>query len=159
MKDQLLEAENIEESVIAADSTGFSPGQASLYYRNTEWTHLPTLLKGVYAIRTQSQYLLAWQPSDGPSTDTAHWNVLKRSYARFWYPQPKQTTYLADAWWDAGFDGESFCSLDFVLPTRRHGKLVDPDRRALEPISLQPLVWMAFSGKLEAQNRPFGHRA
>jgi len=33
MKNQILEEENIQEQVTASGSTGFSPGQASLYYQ------------------------------------------------------------------------------------------------------------------------------
>ncbi len=33
MKNQLLEENGVEEAAIASDSTGFSPGQASLYYQ------------------------------------------------------------------------------------------------------------------------------
>lgn len=61
MKNQILEEENIEESVIASDSTGFSPGQASLYYQTRSGRTYEHWIKGAYAVRTESQYILSWQ--------------------------------------------------------------------------------------------------
>ena len=83
MKNQILEEENIEESIIASDSTGFSPGQASLYYQTRSGRIYEHWIKGAYAVGTESQYILSWQSGYGPSNDTAHLNALKRGCARF----------------------------------------------------------------------------
>ncbi|MBI5952414.1 MAG: hypothetical protein HY865_12220 [Chloroflexi bacterium] len=48
MKNQILEEENIEENVIASDSTGFSLGQASLYYQMHSGHRYEHWLKGAY---------------------------------------------------------------------------------------------------------------
>lgn len=129
MKNQMLEEENIKESVMASDSTGFSPGQASLYYQTRSGRTYEHWLKGAYAVGTESQYILAWQSGDGPSNDTAHLNALKRGSARFGtHSETKQRTWLMLA--DAGFDAKKLSSLDIIPPIRRHGKLVDPDRKA-----------------------------
>lgn len=129
MKNQLLEEENIEESVIASDSTGFSPGQASLYYQTRSGRTYEHWLKGAYAVGTESQYILAWQSGYGPSNDTAYLNALKRGCARFGtHTETKQRTWLMLA--DAGFDAKKLSALDIIPPIRRHGKLVDPDRKA-----------------------------
>jgi len=129
MKNQILEEENIEESVIASDSTGFSPGQASLYYQTRSGRTYEHWIKGAYAVGTESQYILSWQSGYGPSNDTAHLNALKRGCARFGtHSETKQRTWLMLA--DAGFDAKKLSSLDIIPPIRRHGKLVDPDRKA-----------------------------
>lgn len=129
MKNQMLEEENIEESVIASDSTGFSPGQASLYYQTRRGRMYKHWIKGAYAVGTESQYILAWQSGYGPSNDAAHLNALKRGCAHFGsHSETKQRTWLMLA--DAGFDAKKLSPLDIIPPIRRHGKLVDPDRKA-----------------------------
>jgi hypothetical protein len=129
MKNQILEEENIQESVIASDSTGFSPGQASLYYQTRSGRKYERWIKGAYAVGTQSQYILAWQSGYGPSNDVPHLNALKRGCARFGtHSETKQRTWLMLA--DAGFDAKHLSLLDIIPPVRRHGKLVDPERKA-----------------------------
>jgi hypothetical protein len=83
MKNQILEEENIEEEVIASDSTGFSPGQASLYYQTRSGRTYEHWLKGAYAVGTNSQYILAWQSGFGPSNDVTHLEPLKRGCAHY----------------------------------------------------------------------------
>jgi hypothetical protein len=103
MKNQILEEENIQEEVIASASTGFSPGQASLYYQTGSGRTYEHWIKGAYAVGTESQYILSWQSGYGPSTDVAHLNPLKRGCARFGtHNKTKQRTWLMLA--DAGFD-------------------------------------------------------
>lgn len=129
MKNQMLEEENIAERVIASDSTGFSPGQASLYYQTRSGRPYAYWLKGAYAVGTESQYILAWQSGYGPSTDTSHLNALKRGCARFGtHSASQRRTWLMLA--DAGFDTQGLSPLDIIPPIRRHGKLVDPTRKA-----------------------------
>lgn len=129
MKNRILEEENIQESVIASDSTGFSPGQASLYYQTRSGRTYERWIKGAYAVGTESQYILAWQSGYGPSNDVPHLNALKRGCARFGvHSETKQRTWLMLA--DAGFDAKNLSPLDVIPPVRRHGKLVDPERKA-----------------------------
>lgn len=129
MKNHILEEENIQESVIASDSTGFSPGQASLYYQTRSGRTYERWIKGAYAVSTESQYILAWQSGYGPSNDVPHLNALKRGCARFGtHTENKQRTWLMLA--DAGFDSKNLSPLDIIPPVRRHGKLLDPQRKA-----------------------------
>ena len=95
MKNQILEEENIQEEVTASGSTGFSPGQASLYYQTRSgWTY-EQWIKGAYVVGTESQYILSWQSGSGPSNDLAHLNPLKRGWARFGaHNKTKQRTWL-----------------------------------------------------------------
>lgn len=129
MKNQLLEEEHIQEENIASDSTGFSPGQASLYYQTRSGRTYGSWLKGAYAVGTASQYILSWQSGFGPSNDVAHLNALKRGCARFGtHSETNQRTWLLLA--DAGFDAKKLSSLDIIPPIRRHGKLLHPERKA-----------------------------
>jgi hypothetical protein len=128
MKNQILEEENIEEEVIASDSTGFSPGQASLYYQTRSGRIYEYWLKGAYAVGTSSQYILAWQSGFGPSSDVAHLNALKRGCARYGTHEKRQRTWMMLA--DAGFDAQELNPLDIIPPIRRGGKLIDPQRKA-----------------------------
>ena len=128
MKNQILEEEKIEEEVIACDSTGFSPGQASLYYQTRSGRTYEYWLKGAYAVGTSSQYILAWQSGFGPSNDVAHLKPLKRSCARYGTHVNRQRTWMMLA--DAGFDAQELHSLDIIPPIRRGGRLIDPERKA-----------------------------
>lgn len=128
MKNQLLEAENIQEEVIASDSTGFSPGQASLYYQTRSGRIYAHWVKGAYAVGTSSQYILAWQTGLGPSDDTAHLEALKKGSARYGTHDKNKRTWLMLA--DSGFDAISVSELDIIPPIRRGGKLVNPARKA-----------------------------
>ncbi len=129
MKNQILEEEHIQEEGIASDSTGFSPGQASLYYQTRSQRTYKHWIKGAYAVGTDSQYILAWQSGYGPSNDVAHLNALKRGCARFGtHSKTKQRTWVMLA--DAGFDAKKLSLLDIIPPVRRLGKLLHPDRKA-----------------------------
>lgn len=129
MKNQLLAEEHIQEESIASDSTGFSPGQASLYYQTRSGRIYASWLKGAYAVGTDSQYILSWQSGYGPSNDVAHLPALKRGCARFGtHSQTKQRTWVMLA--DAGFDAKHLSPLDMIPPIRRHGKLLHPERKA-----------------------------
>jgi hypothetical protein len=129
MKNQMLVEEGVQESVIASDSTGFSLGQASWYYQTRSGRTYHHWVKGAYAVGTQSQYILSWQSGYGPSNDVAHLSALKRGCARFGtHRKTKQRTWLMLA--DAGFDAQHLSPLDIIPPVRRHGKLVNPERKA-----------------------------
>ena len=129
MKNQILEEEHIQEESIASDSTGFSPGQASLYYQTRSGRIYAHWIKGAYAVGTHSQYILSWQSGYGPSNDVAHLKPLKRGCARFGtHTETKQRTWIMLA--DAGFDAKTRSPLDIIPPVRRHGKLLHPERKA-----------------------------
>ena len=128
MKNQILDEEQIQEDVIASDSTGFSPGQASLYYQTRSGQTYEHWFKGAYAVGTDSQYILAWQAGLGPGSDAAHLNALKRGSARFGTHEKNRRTWLMLA--DAGFDAQGLHPLDIIPPIRRGGKLIDPERKA-----------------------------
>ena len=128
MKNQILEEEQIQEEVIASDSTGFSPGQASLYYQTRSGRTYEHWFKGAYAVGVDSQYILAWQAGLGPGSDAVHLNALKRGSARFGTHEKNKRTWLMLA--DAGFDAQELHPLDIIPPIRRGGNLIDPIRKA-----------------------------
>ncbi|MEW6505088.1 MAG: transposase [Chloroflexota bacterium] len=124
MKEKLLEAAGIEEEAIASDSTGFSPGQASLYYQTRSGKRYQRWCKGVYAVGVASLYILAWRFGYGPSSDAPYLSGLRRDARR--YGKRRAWVMLADA----GFDGKTVQEGDLIPPVRRHGKLTDADRKA-----------------------------
>jgi hypothetical protein len=124
MKEKLLEAVDIEEEAIASDSTGFSPGQASLYYQTRSGRLYQRWWKGVYAVGIASLYILAWRFGYGPGSDAPYLSGLRRDVRRY----GKRGAWVMLA--DAGFDGKTVKDNDLIPPVRRHGRLVDVDRKA-----------------------------
>ena len=128
MKNQLLDENGVAEGTVASDSTGFSPGQASLYYQTRSGRVYRHWVKGAYAVGAESQFILAWQAGRGPSNDWAHLGALRRGSARYGKHEGRRRAWAMLA--DAGFDGDRVEALDLIPPIRRHGKLVDPARKA-----------------------------
>jgi hypothetical protein len=128
MKNQLLDENNVEEETVASDSTGFSPVQASLYYQTRSGRVYRQWVKGAYAVGTETQFILAWQAGRGPSNDSAHLSALRRGSGRYGKHEGRRRAWAMLA--DAGFDGDSVEVNDLIPPIRRHGKLVEPARKA-----------------------------
>ena len=111
------------EEIIAVDSTGFRPDQASAYYdlrcgkSRREW------IKGAYAVGASSQLILASRQGVDRTNDGTLLNGLRREARPY-----TQAGWLLVA--DAGFDGKHVQEGDVIPPIRRHGQLVAPDRRA-----------------------------
>lgn len=138
MKQLLLSEMGIEgsEEVIALDTTGFSPTQASAYYQTRSGRTFRFWIKGGYAVGTNCQLILAWHTGRGPSNDTAYLVPLRRGAGRYGHYQGEGTgrrrRWLLLA--DAGFDSKGVQALDIIPPIRRGpgkgGRLVDTGRRA-----------------------------
>lgn len=128
MKNQLLDENGVEEEGIASDSTGFSPGQASLYYQTRTGRIYQRWAKGVYAVGTASQFILAWRSGWGPGSDVAYLPGLRRDVRRYGRYQGKRKAWVMMA--DAGFDGQSVRDDDLVPAVRRGGNLLNPERKA-----------------------------
>lgn len=124
MKDKLLAAVEVEEEAVAADSTGFSPGQASLYYQTRQGKLYRRWFKGVYAVGILTRYILAWRRGFGPGSDVPFLNGLRRDVR----PYVKQQNWVMLA--DSGFDGKAVHAGDLIPPVRRSGNLLDPVRKA-----------------------------
>ncbi len=129
MQQQLLaEVEMDEEESIALDGTGFTPSQASWYYQTRSGRQYRRWLKGVYAVGTTSQLILATRVEWGPSNDASALTPLRRRASRYGCHAQGRCTWLLLA--DAGFDGKAVQTGDLIPPVRRHGTLNDPQRRA-----------------------------
>lgn len=128
MKNQLLEENGVDEEGIASDSTGFSPGQASLYYQTRTGRLYQRWAKGVYAVGTDSQFILAWRSGWGPGSDVTYLPGLRRDARRYGHYQGRRKAWVMMA--DSGFDGQSVRHDDLVPPVRRGGNLLHPERRA-----------------------------
>lgn len=128
MKNQLLEENGVDEEGVAADSTGFSPGQASLYYQTRSGRFYQRWAKGVYAVGTASQFILAWRSGWGPGSDVAYLSGLRRDARRYGHQQSRRKAWVMMA--DSGFDGQSVRDGDLVPPVRRGGNLLNPERKA-----------------------------
>jgi hypothetical protein len=117
--DQLQPVENI----IAVDSTGFRPAQASAYYQLRCGTTRREWIKGAYAIGTQSQLILASRQGVDRTNDGRLLKGLRHDARRY-----TDRHWLLRA--DAGFDGQNVQDGDLNPPVRRHGTLSAPERRA-----------------------------
>ena len=129
MSAALLEATGVgEEESIAVDGTGFRPSQASWYYRTRSGRKWRRWLKGVYAVGTESQMILATRVEWGPSPDVSSLEPLRRRASRYGKHHHRQRSWLLLG--DSGFDGKTVIAGDLIPPIRRGGTLVAPDRRA-----------------------------
>ena len=128
MKNRLLDEIGVDEENMAADSTGFSPGQASLYDLTRKGRLYPRWAKGVYAVGTLSQFILAWRSGWGPGSDVAYLPGLRRDARRYGRYRGRRKAWGMIA--DAGFDGQAVREDDLVPPVRRGGHLLHPERRA-----------------------------
>lgn len=136
---QLLRSElGIEnsETIIAFDTTGFSPTQASAYHQTRSGRTFRYWIKGGYSVGTCSQFSVAWRTGRGPSNDTAYLVGLRRDACRYgcYQGQGKGRRHMWLAVADAGFDSKAVQPLDIIPPIRRGpgagGKLVDSQRKA-----------------------------
>ena len=117
-----------EEGVIAADSTGFRLTQASAYYRSRTGRTYKEWVKGVYAVGTQTQLILAWRTGKGPGSDAPYLSGLKREIRRYGRREGGERAWLLLA--DSGFEGAAVEEGDLIPPVRRGGNLLAPKRRA-----------------------------
>lgn len=128
MKNQLLDEQGVDEEYVASDSTGFSPGQASLDYLTRKRRLYQRWAKGVYAVGTLSQFILAWRSGWGPGSDVAYLPGLRRDARRYGRYRGRRKAWVMMA--DAGFDGQTVKEDDLVPPVRRGGHLLHPERKA-----------------------------
>lgn len=136
MKTKLLKAVGAgEEETIATDSTGFSPSNASLHYLTRTGRKYNAWVKGVYAVGTRSQYILAWRFGRGPSNDVMHLNGLRREVKPYGCYRKGRRAWMLLA--DMGFDGQAVQAGDLIPPVRRYGKIVDPKRKAMADLVSQ----------------------
>ncbi len=61
LKEHLLQQLGVDEEIIAVDSTGFSPSQASAYFQSRTGKAISEYIKSGYAVGTRSQFALGWR--------------------------------------------------------------------------------------------------
>lgn len=128
MKNRLLDENGVDEEAVASDSTGFSPGQASLYYQTRTGRLYQRWAKGIYAVGVASQFILAWRSGWGPGSDVAFLPGLRRDARRYGRYRGKRKAWVMMA--DSGFDGQTVQEDDLIPPVRRGGNLLSPERKA-----------------------------
>lgn len=82
MEQRLLDEAAPEETLVASDATGYRPTQASPYYRTRQGSWYRDWVKGIYAVGTDSQFILAHRQGRGPGSDTAFLPGLRRDARR-----------------------------------------------------------------------------
>ncbi len=121
--------QRLPEAVISFDATGYRPTTASAYFQTRRGKPFRRWLKGVYAVGTHSQLILAVTSGSGPSNDAPHWSTLQRRIRRYGQRdadgRPAWVTLA-----DRGFDGAHLGPRDLVPPIRRGGGLKAPERQA-----------------------------
>lgn len=128
MKNRFLDENEVDEEGIASDSTGFSPGQASLYDQTCTGRYYQHWVKGGHAVGILSQFILAWRSGWGPGSDGPYLPGLRRDARRYGRYRGKRKAWAMLA--DSGFDGRTVRDDDLIPPVRRGGHLVNPERRA-----------------------------
>ncbi len=106
------------------DSTGYTTIQASAYDYSRSGRVRREFRKGVYAVGTRSQFIVAWRQGRGPGNDSVFLAGLRRA-ARS-YARKGRWVLLADS----GFDGQGVGARDLIPPIRRGGNLVAAARVA-----------------------------
>lgn len=127
MKRALLDRLGVEEELIALGSTGFEQTGASAYYLSRRGQVYREWLKGVYAVGTASQLVLAWGQGRGPGNDAPFLSRLRGEARRWGHTQGGERHWLLA---DAGFDGRGVQRGELIPPVRRHGQVVSPQRKA-----------------------------
>lgn len=125
---QLLDQLQIDEAVIAVDSTGFTPSQASAYYQTRNGGTYREYVKGAYAVGTASQLILGWRAGSAHTHDTKLLPSLRRQAARYGRHTRRRRAWLLLG--DRGFDGRTLHAGDLIPPIRRSGNLLAPARIA-----------------------------
>ncbi len=120
---RLLSQAGVQEAVIAVDTTGLRPTQASPYFEDRRGRPYRHFFKPGYAVGTDTQYILAWRHGVGPGSDLPYFNSLYRAARR----------YSAPVWvllGDKGFDRANLPPQAIVPPMRRGHWQARPRYRA-----------------------------
>jgi hypothetical protein len=150
MKDDLLKQMQVEETLIAGDSTSFRLSQASAYYQTRRGRSYREWVKGAYAVGVRSHLIVAWRSGVGSRPDFQFLRPLKRQAAAFGCRRNGQRDWLFLA--DAGFDAKGVSRLDVIPPIRRNGKLTDPKRKARADLVAQARLEGLFGQRWQVES-------
>jgi hypothetical protein len=128
LKNLLLDHLAVDEEAIAADSTGFTPSQASAYFQARSGRTIREYIKGAYAVGTESQLIVGWRAGSAHTSDIALLPNLRRQAQRYGHQEMGQRAWVLIA--DKGFDGRTARSDDLIPLIRRSGNVLDPERLA-----------------------------
>lgn len=118
MQQTLLAQLHLAEEVIAVDTTGYRPTQASLSYLARNGKRYLHFFKGGYAVGTQSQLILGAVYGVGPGADTPFLEPLRRQAHRYGRQAHGRARWLLLG--DKGFDGQHARPSDLIPPIRRN---------------------------------------
>jgi hypothetical protein len=116
----LLDELNVQEEIIAVDTTGYRPTQASVHYLARSGRTYAHFIKGGYAVGAHSLLILGSRYGVGPGADTAFLEPLRRQAQRYGQTHNGQATWLLLG--DAGLDGVTARASDLIPPIRRGGR-------------------------------------
>ncbi len=121
--------QRLREAVISFDATGYRRTTASAYFQTRRGKSFRHWLKGVYAVGTRSQLILAVTCGVGPSNDAPGGSTLQRRVRRYGQRdadgRPAWVTLA-----DRGFDCAHLGDQDLIPPIRRGGNLKALERQA-----------------------------
>ena len=128
LKDRLLAGWVEPETVMAVDSTGLIPSQASVYYQTRRGRPYREYVKAAYAVGTQSQLILGWRAGSLHTRDSTLLPSLRRQAARYGRRVQGRRAWVLLG--DRGFDGHTVQPGDVIPPIRHYGKILSPERQA-----------------------------
>lgn len=115
---RLLDQAGVQESVIAVDTTGFRPTQASPYFEDRRGRPYRRFIKPGYAVGADRQFILAERFGWGPGSDLPYLAPLRRHAQRYAARSPSGPpvwVLLADK----GVDRAARHPADVIPPCRR----------------------------------------
>ena len=127
LKERLLEQFDLNEEIVAVDSTGFALSQASTYFQSRTGRTLSEFIKSGYAVGTQSQFVLGWRMGDKHTCDVKLLPSLRRQANRYGKHEHGRPVWLLLG--DKGFDGTTLRDGDLIPPIRRGGHLRSAERQ------------------------------
>lgn len=128
MRDRLLREAGVEETAMIADSTGFTPCQASSYYQNRTGKPIQEFVKGLYVLGLQTRFIVGWGSTKQRGIDSPYLAGLRRQAAHYARQTHGQPAWVLLA--DAGFDGPHARPGDLIPAIRKGNGPMSPARRA-----------------------------
>ena len=83
LRQTFLDQAGVQESIIAVDTSGFRPTQASPHFEDRRGRPYRQFIKPAYAVGTDSQYILAWRHGLGPGSDLPFLTGLRRDASSY----------------------------------------------------------------------------
>lgn len=160
--EQLLTQLKPQEQVLAADATGESPSHPSAYFQTRSGSTFRDWFKGVYAVGSDSQLILAVCDGHGGSlNDTRYLKPLRQLAPRY---AVRNLALLPDC----GFDGRTVSVRDIIPPRRKGHQLRSAARQARAELVSQARLDGLFGQRVKCETvhsvinqvwgyRPFAH--